>query len=478
MHAPDLNLIVVVGLLDGEPFRRRDLEISTSSSSPFPASTRAVVFVAGDLHQNSERAALVRWARRNVKQALDHGIGCLVAAVPGQENLASQTLASSAETNQATISTADAETIAQACLRLQPGPLPNDDLTIHCEESLDAETTLLLRRAFRDFDAVQLEILTGGRSAKTTVWRVDARSSDAELRSPFVAKCGPRDAIDMQVRTYRDVVADRVPYRGCAPLCLERSVAGFSKRISVSRFVEGAARLDELLIDPDHPNVQRLIDRIYTGPLHRWRSTVRRQTLQLMWEFLPRNVNMSYGRGLRNTRRRLERKGVEAVTPAVLLRRLRSLPRVEVPICRAHDDLNFRNVFVAREGSEIILIDFTRAVERPLSKDIARMDVGFAFDSELNSEQPIADETLLDYFTGDLFSISLQHVVDGRRAGARLAAIQALRHHVLTEAASHEYDPRQEYKVAVIAGLLYEAKRQTPWSEIAYRCADQLSATL
>lgn len=477
MHAPKLTLVLVEGQIDASPFARRDLRIEAYKGENFPASTRALLFVANDLMDDTNRAGLVRWARRRVQSALDYGIGCVIAVPPGQEHIASQTIAGIGE-RAATIIRADPEIAAQACLRLQPGPLPNLTLVIKGIETPDPETVLLLQRAFRDFDKIVLDPLTGGRSAITGIWRVDAQSEDAELRSPFVAKCGPLKSIDQQLNTYRDVVEDRVPYRGCAPICLDRSVAGSSKRLSVSRFVERAKRLDEVLIDPDCPDVAGLMNKIYSGPLHRWRAAIERRTVKHVWQFLPRNVTARFGPGLNRTRRKLLREGTNVATPSELIKRLASLPSAVVPLCRAHDDLNFRNVFVGEGGNEIILIDFTRAVKRPLAQDVARLDVGLAFDDELNGKQPLDDQILLDYFSDDLFSISLRHAVDGRNARARLKAIEALRRNILTEADQHGYDPRQEYKVAITSGLLYEAKRQTQWSGIAYRCANALSLSL
>ena len=478
MYAPELSSVLISGTLDPAPFTNRGLALIPFASTDLPGSTRALVFVAGDLNKEGGRALLVGWARRNVRLAHNHGAGCFIAAAPGQGNLANQILDNSPETRTAEVVRADPEVVAQACLRLQPGPLPNRGLVIEWPDKLDPETAILLRRAFADFDSIELTSLDGGRSAITGIWRVEAKSRDAELRSPFVAKCGPRDAIKQQVDTYRDVVADRVPYRGCAPLCLERSVAGFSKRLAVSRFVERAQRLDEVLIRPDHPDVAGLIQNIFTGPLHRWRASVETSSVKLVWQFLPHNPIAYYGSGLSRTRKALAEQGFRMPAPSELIKRMTALPKIEAPICRAHDDLNFRNVFVGEGGREIILIDFTRAIKRVLSKDIARMDVGLAFDDELNEAQPISDDVLLDYFTGDLFSISLRHAVDGQAARSRLAAITALRHFILTEADSHGYDPRQEYEVAVISGLLYEAKRQKKWSGVAYRCADALSAAL
>lgn len=462
--------------MDELPFAQRELRAATDEGEDFPGSARALVFVAGDLMVDSHRLSLVQWVRKRAQLASNHGLGCLVATLAGQENLAAQTIAN-VRGKHPEIVPADPQLVAQKCLRMEPGPPPNHDLDVD-DEGLDSETVLLLKRAFSDFDLIGLDPLTGGRSSISGIWRVDAQSSDAELRSPFVAKCGPMKSIKQQLDTYRDVVADRVPYRGCAPICLERSVAGSTKRLSVSRFVERAARLDDVLIDADCPNVSDLIEQIYSGPLHRWRAAIVWQGVALARQFLPDNVMERFGNGLEATHLSLVQAGIQVETPQELLNRLDKIGSVNVPLCRAHDDLNFRNVFVGAGSSEIILIDFTRAVKRPLSQDVARLDVGLAFDDELNHKQAINEEILQEYFSDDLFSISLRHAVNGSNARARLRAIEALRHHILVEADGHGYDPRLEYKVAIISGLLYEAKRQTAWSAVAYRCANALSSTL
>lgn len=468
--------MLVDGLMNSDPFARREMIMESFVSSPPPADVRAVVLVAGDINFLHERAKIIRWARQNYERAMNAGYGCFVAGQAAQKNAIKQALAATEGLADVPVVGADAEIVAQACLRLDPGPSPDFDLKIVSEKPPSAENELLLRRAFNGFSAITLQPLTGGRSPTDGIWRVDANSTDDELRSPFVVKCGRRASIDMQVRTYRDVVADRVPFRGCAPLCLERSVAGYRKRLSVSRFVERAQRLDEILTQPDCAAPGDIIHRIFSGPLHRWRAQPQVRSLKLLDELLPRGLRKTFGRGLRITYGRLP-VGT-ALPPGDLVRAMASVPKLDVPVCRAHDDLNFRNVFVAESGGEIILIDFTRAVVKPLSQDIARMDVGLAFDNELNEQQPIADDILEAYFSGNLFSISLAHSIKGRSARARLAAIEALRNQMLIESEALNYDPIIEYKIAIVAGLFYEAKRQTKWSAIAYRCADAIVATL
>jgi Ser/Thr protein kinase RdoA (MazF antagonist) len=104
------------------------------------------------------------------------------------------------------------------------------------------------------------------------------------------------------------------------------------------------------------------------------------QSVALARQFLPDDVVERFGNGLEATHRSLLDAAILTEPPQKLLRKLDAIENVCVPLCRAHDDLNFRNVFVGEGGSEIILIDFTRAVKRPLSQDVARLDVGLAFD--------------------------------------------------------------------------------------------------
>ncbi len=476
MFAPELTRVLISGSVARDPFLHRELTVEPLRRGDLPRDTRAIVFVAGDMAVDGDRAALVGFGRRYLEFALNAGISCIVAVDARQMHPAKQVLGASPRLGKIPVILNDPEKLAQRCLRLRPGPAPDQNLEIDYSGALEPDVEVLLRRAFSGFQSIALEELQGGRSVTDGIWRVDAKSTDAELRSPFVVKCGPRKSIDLQVRTYRDVVADRVPFRGCAPLCIDRSVAGYSKRLSVSRFVERAHRLDELLIKPDCANPEKIIGHIFDGPLHRWRASPQKKSLELLDQFLPNYMRHKYQPSLTALYRKLPSGAVRP--PGELFDAMKAIPRREVPVCRAHDDLNFRNVFVAEGGGEVILIDFTRAVVKPLSQDIARMDVGLAFDEELNQEQPIEDEILEAYYAKDLFSISLPHTVQGRGAQARLAAIEALRRRMLMEASEQQYDPAAEYKIAIIAGLLYEARRRTKWSGTAYCCADALVSTL
>lgn len=477
MDLPKLTQVLVTGALDPAPFAERDLELVQDAAGDFPASGRAVLFVAdADLTDIDNRQALARWARRRGFAALDHGLGVVIAAPPGAVNIARQALISAFPTERPNVEYVAIPRAAQACLVLKAGPPPNTELTIHCADELDPDLVLLLQRAFSDFTHIDLTAIDGGRSNTAGIWRVDARSPDTDLHSPFVAKCGPRVPLTTQADTYRDVVADRVPYRGCAPLCLERSITGNTRRLLVSRFVERAIRLDELVADATCTDIVAIIGRIYSGPLHRWRAEVTNAEVELMPQFLSAKFAESYLPRLELCHEALTNNAT--TPPKDLLARLYGLAPRQARFCRAHGDINMRNVFVGDEARDIILIDFTRAVRKPLSADIARLDVGMGFDSELNSLTALPDEVLVALYSGNLFALPTPLPEAPAAAGVRLAAIGALRNQVLAEGGQFDYDPRYEYRVAVIAGLLYEAKRETAWSATAYRCADALAQDL
>jgi hypothetical protein len=435
--------------------------------------------VTGDLTQDQSRLALVQWARRMLAVALNQGVAFIVAAPEDQGNAAKGVLSATDKAGRALVLPADAEQVAQACLRHDPEAFADANVRISSSGALSSEMELLLRRAFHGFDKLTLVSLSGGRSSADGVWRVEAEAADRELRSPFVVKCGPFNTISRDIGTYRDVVADRIPFRGCAPICIERSLAGATRRLAVSRFVENARRLDEVLLDPTCPNVDELIARVFTGPLHRWRVAQRRREVSLFRQFLPRDADKDYLAGLKVRHQKFKKGERERLlAPEEIFAKLKSLPRQLTPIVRAHDDLNIRNVFVTNGTREIVLIDFTRAIQRPLSRDVARLDVGLAFDEELNQRQPIQASVLMDFFSHDLFAISLPRVVEGRPSQARIAALQGLRHHILVESHAVMYDPALEYKVAVITELMYQAQRAGRYAAIAYRCIDALARSL
>jgi hypothetical protein len=472
MRVPRRETVFVVGSIPAAEFAARGLTLKSADKNIDSTSHAvALIYVAGDLLVDAERVKLTQWLRRGAVEAAWRGALCVIACMRGQKSNAqnvAKNRGSIGDRVQFGYQDRPAE-IAELCARYNGGMPANTALiiTLIGDVLLPAEATCLLRRAFFDFERITLTSLSGGRSGMG-VWRVEAESSDKDLRSPFVVKCGKASEIDEQVNTYRDVVEDRVPYRGCGPLCLERSVRGVDLRLSVSRFVEHATRLDEYILDRD---AGEIIHSIYNRVLRRWRAEPSFQKVQLFPELLWRTTWPKYLEKLGQVFPHANQAVSEnLLSPQEIFDVLSGGLAVEVPYCRAHDDLNLRNVFVSEARSEAILIDFTRSQKRPLSKDCARLDVGLGFDDELNAKQPLPLDVLFDFYTGDLFSISLVQRLKGDVANKRLTAIAAIRTSLLAEATNANYDIAEEYKIAVAAELLYHARRNTNWGHIAYRC--------
>jgi hypothetical protein len=440
--------------------RRLQAQIAPESFSFDDPQIRGLIFDStGDLNKITSRANLAKWLRAKTSPAAQRGIIILIRVRAQQVGLA-QNLVSSlgkAGPNVIVRSGSAWSRIAEDIARYDCGPAQNMSLQIVDGNDqpaiLDPELACLLRRAFWDFSKLKLTIETGGLSKADGIWKVEATAADNDLRSPFVVKCGDVKPIGMQIRTYRDVVADRVPYRGCAPLCIERSIQGDTKQLAVSRFVEHATRLDHLVLTSDTAAVVRSI---YTRLLSRWRENPSLKSVSPFRESIPAWLWHKYIAELTPTYDELVSSGRgPLLEPKDLLDKLDKIPQSVRPYCRAHDDLNLRNVFICEGRAEAVLIDFTRAQYRPLSKDCVRLDVGLGFDRELHLSQPIPDAVLEDFYTGDLFSISLSHVLRGATAAHRLKAVEAIRSQFLHEADVAGFNLREEYSVAIAAELLW-----------------------
>lgn len=466
------------GSAAADPFVSRGLMLVHVASNDEPVlepDARAVLFMGGDFASADENRLLSKWAARTVRHALDRGAACLVVVQPGQDGRARELLQGADRDGRVRIAQS-VDAAAQLALLHEPGAYPGAVPAIVPAGACTEEAELLLKRAFHQFERVELETLPGGRSG-AHVWRADCQSADRDLSSPFVVKFGPRARIGEELNTYRDAVADRIPFRGCAPICVERSVEGSAGQVLVSRFVEDAVRLDTLLVEGRAPLAEHLVTGIYDGPLHRWRRNTTRADLRLFHELCNAHVR-SKPEKLQDVWQRQGGAKARLPSPRTVFKQLSAITLAGVPVCQAHDDLNLRNIFVAQPGSDVILIDFTRSKRRPLSRDIARLDVALGFDTDLQDASPLEADLLLEFYAADHFRVSLLHPSHCPRGKARLDLIQALRRRMVLEARREGYDPPVEYSVALASELLYHARGMSKSAEIAYRCACRIAADL
>lgn len=495
MKGESRTAILWVGLpLADAEFKTRDLTLKqlVSVADLDGTDVRALALVTDDLKDSAARQSLVKDLRQYAERAAQSGVLIVVVCPRGHEATALTSARSGAMTlaqmqqssgtpfTQVRVMPSDnVAAIAEAMARYDTGPSQNPDLQLIDDHGqpfpLPAEIALLVRRAFWEFGAVELRGEVGGRSAADGVWRVVPSSPDGGLRSPFIVKSGSIADIDVHVNTYRDVVEDRVPYRGCAPVCVERSPRGATRRIIVSRFVENAKRLDAVVLERD---VSELVAAIYTRVLRRWRSAPAHQknVTSPATDFMPAAVwHKSYKFQLLSAHRAHKALGAVVDTPATIYKRIKGTAAAERPFVRAHNDLNIRNVFACDGTSDPVLIDFTRAMERPLSYDCVRLDVGLAFDVEVAPGDEMPEDVIRALYTGDLFTMPLEHKRRGAVAKHRIAAIEAVRSQVLADAENHGFDVTHEYTVGICTSLLYFARRKGAIGKLAYECAAELS---
>ena len=478
MKADDRRTVIYLGSKPNEvDFESRRLVLRNLGECSIvdPAVRAVIVNWTTNLNDVGERAQLTKWLNKHAPANARRGVLTIIVTTPDQQAFAQHVVSHSCkDLEQVKVVTgASYPAIAEAIARYDCGAGPSSALHMSYEDGVpldfDKEIECLLRRAFFDFDQIKLSRQIGGKSKIDGVWKIEAISSDKDLFSPFVVKCGPIRDIEEQIATYRDVVADRVPYRGCPPLCMDRSVKGATRQLAVSRFVENATRLDDVIKTRDAADELRSI---YPRLLERWRVEPEFKSVQVFPEYIDVATQSGWLAWLNAT---YALAGVKVLSPTQIFSKLNGIAAVLQPICRAHDDLNMRNVFICDGSGEVVLIDFTRASQKPLAKDCTRLDVGFGFDKELQSAQAIPKDVLVDFYTGDLFSISLGHRLAGSIAEYRLRAIEAIRMHYLDEARKCAMELRQEYKIGVIAELLYHAGEQTPLGVLAYECASSLT---
>ncbi|MER8537287.1 aminoglycoside phosphotransferase family protein [Mesorhizobium sp. M1005] len=483
------TVLVDGGTVNPTPFSARQLAVKplVSLSDLDDGGARALIVLAGALPSDEGRLDLVKRLRRLAASSAQRGILVIVVTKRGEEAIGQAVARSGAGVlaqwqehtgvvlrQLAVLPDSDWDNIAETCARCRCGPSLNSSLAIRDKNGnelptpLLPELKLLFRRAFHDYSGILISEENGGKSS-SSIWKVETEG--LEQHTPFIVKSGPAAVMEEHINTYRDVVADRVPYRGCAPLCLDRCVVGSEHQLAVSRFVENAVRLDKVVINRD---VKEVIQAIYRTVLGRWRKDPERKRLDLLQEFLPAARHDAYLKGLERTYDKLTKDSYAGASPRSFFVRLAGLQAEEHPVCRAHDDLNLRNVFVCGGDAEAVLIDFTRAARRPLSHDVARLEIGLAFDAELQADQPLPEQVLEDFYSRDLFAMSLKHLLQGKKAQYRLNAIVALRTTILEEGQSHSFDLRREYTIAICVGLLYYAKGKSPDAAIAYKCAVDL----
>ena len=258
----------------------------------------------------------------------------------------------------------------------------NPKLRIRANTSIDATFEALLKRAFNDFQVIELDDLPGGRSRIGGVWKIVGINSKGIRCEPFVVKFGSKTQLSAEIESNRAYVEDLIPFQNHPAIAYDRCADGMGERLLVSHFVDGATRLDDFLVRVSPTlGITALFDRA----LRTWRSPVNQKTERVriaerfrdFWAIpaLADHVDLQPAYQLTRKQR------LTALKPETLLQKLYKARKVECRLAHAHGDLHARNIFVRDNSAEVVLIDFATWQQlSPLSRDPATLDVALAFD--------------------------------------------------------------------------------------------------
>jgi len=418
-------------------------------------------------HAPDVRAVLVPFQpdEQALRKSLAHATsaadaGALIAVTIARETdraeanrLASETT-SGAENRITTLNTEPPHVIARRCADHDPGPAVNEALRIDDPgKCLSPAQRILLSRAFGDFHRLEVRQLAGGRSAASGVWRVTAYDRQDWECEPFAVKGGLCRAIKEEIRATLNNVAEYVPFPHRPPLAHDRCVEGIREALIVSMFVDRVTRFEEYIL-LGSPSLA--VSALFDGPLRTWRRNRKRgEQIQLGTEYTRCGVLPKAERVLEldDAYQAARRVNGALASPTDLLQRLAGKPKAAVDVCFPHGDLHTRNIFVRRNSSDVILIDFAGAKNpTPAARDLANLDVAIAFDVADKNGSFLSAEIIRLLYQCPLLPLGRVSQLDGR-----VEALARLRSHALGEGIS-----AIEYEMTVACYMLAFARYPIP----------------
>jgi hypothetical protein len=315
---------------------------------------------------------------------------------------------------------------------------------------------ILLRRAFSEFNKVTLIKLDGGRSKDCNVWTVQTYR-DSNPCEPFVAKAGRLQDLQDEFNTYRDFVRDYIPFPFRAPLLETYFVKGATRAVLVSALVGRSLRLDDYLIAASNPEL--VMVSLFEGALRKWRRTMiaehaslghfyveqQKEAAKLFGGDANSNSLLPSPNGLKTAYEVAKVHDNALPNPAEFWEKFAAEPQINYYICRAHGDLNVRNVFVRWNSIDTILIDFSHSgIRESLARDPAKLETSIALTVTNEKKEKVSESTLRQIYKGPLLPPRTFPVID-----ARTDAIYQIRRLAAGEGVSS-----YEYEVLVLCHLL------------------------
>jgi hypothetical protein len=262
-----------------------------------------------------------------------------------------------------------------------PGPSIAHRDSDGVERGLDAERTLLVKRAFWDGAEIRLEQLRNGLSG-VDAYRafLQQGNSVAGSRYPYryFVKIGPRNKVAAEYLAYRDTALEHLPYHLGPRLRLDRCALGHRYGILVSDYVSGAEPLRDCARDG---RAVGAIANLFNVTFRGWHVGAQsidapleahlRQRLPVAVPSFRKPLTDEYG-----ATKTLDELGGLLVSGD-------SRPHFVGVI---HGDLHATNVLV--RGGDAILIDFEKVESQgPVLRDLACLEGGLFVDGFVGDER-------------------------------------------------------------------------------------------
>ena len=254
-----------------------------------------------------------------------------------------------------------------------PGPTIAHRDSEGVEMALDAERTLLVKRAFWDGAEVKLEQLRNGLSGVNAYRAFLQGNSVAGSRYPYryFVKIGPRNKVADEYLAYRDTALEHLPYHLGPRLRLDRCALGHRYGILVSDYVNGAEPLRDCARDG---RAVGAIANLFNVTFRGWHVGA-----QLVDVPLEGHLQARLADAVPSFRKPLIDEYGAKKTLAELSGLLVSGETRPYFVGVIHGDLHATNVLV--RGGDAILIDFEKVEPQgPVLRDLACLEGGLFVD--------------------------------------------------------------------------------------------------
>jgi len=282
--------------------------------------------------------------------------------------------------------------VAEKVARHNPGPGANFSLRIDGIGDLDRQMSLLLSRAFSDFDKIYLERLGGGFSHAQvfTVLPSRTRGKAFPRPMPYLAKIDTLDRIKQEEANYTQYVADYVPFNHRPNLDFSRSAYGKELAVFVEDFIERAIPLRDAL---PVGNASTLIASLFDSALRGWRLCVELDNVPVVTRFKDLKV-LRRSDALEQSARLAKQQYGTSIDVDTLMNLLDSVGLIKCLQCTIHGDLHSANIFIVGGSTQAVLIDFYKTQLGPAVADPACLEVDLAFNVNPSFDQ----DFLLDVY--------------------------------------------------------------------------------